>query len=158
MTEDSFILKLQETPKALNCLNLAPKDSWPGFGPKGAHSQAFQKQVSIASWQAPRWPNQACGQDLAQKGPIPKVSRSKFQWLAGKPQSCQIWLQKVPGQDLAQKGPIPKLSRSKFQKPAGKPQGGQIWLQKLPPGRNLRGFFQIDCFFVTISSPSEKNH
>ena len=61
--------------------------------PQRAVSQGFQKQMSRARWQAPKCPSLApkgSWPGFGPKGPSPKVSRSKFQYPAGKPQIAEI--------------------------------------------------------------------
>ena len=67
--------------KAPKCPSLAPKRFWPGFGPKGPSPKVSRSKCQEPGGKpqsAQVWLQKAPGQDLAQKGHLPRFPEANF--------------------------------------------------------------------------------
>ena len=94
---------------------------WVSHGPNGQ----FELQ------KAKIWFQKAPGQDLAQKGFLPRFPEANFNSQLASP-NCPNLAPKGSWPGFGPERPSPKVPRSKFQQPAGKPQIAHICLQKAP--------------------------
>ena len=155
MPLDCFILKLQKAPKALNCPNLAPKGSWPGFGPKGFIPKLSRSKFHLLAGKSQigkSGSKRLLARIWFQKSPFPSFPEANFQSQLASPKVAKSGSKRLLARIWPKEGIFPRFPEENFNSQLASPNLPKSGSKSFPPAETCDVFLNALIVFSVSSS------